>query len=427
MARQRTFIKKQDSKDVVRNFVWNTKIASVFPDFSFESVMSMIDNDPIARGAVLHFVDKCMEGDYNIIDRKSRSYKPEEELRLDEKYQFRTNFMRKTFLIGKLYNNAFWEIVKGIENTTLYLNVLDSANIEPITKPNGDPISYRTKLPDPTTGQYATWDKDEIVWVKFNDRSQGYAPVDLKALYETLCTKEFIRRYIAWLWKTGQYRVLYNFKGSVDKQSIEDFIAYNSKHDDNFKSPFLMKGDMEVMSVRSIQETSFIVELLKYLDSQILVLLRVPPIDAGIVDASGRSNSDAQNNSMLAHVNSYKSIVEDKINFELFPKINKSTLLIRFAPTDRFAEKQVFEVVQIMQSVGMTPEAIEEYMQDRGLYYKSKLFKDPEDMMLAPGGSENPRDKDKFPSRQTKGEGEGEQKIGSGNESSTREDQLRKV
>lgn len=380
----------------------------------------MINSDPVARGAINHFVDKCMEGDYNIIDRESRKYRPNEELSLDEKYNFRHDILRKSFLVGKLFNNLFFEIVRTSDNQTKALNILDSINVEPITKPNGDPVKFKSKQPNPKNGKYPEWNKNDIVWVKFGDIDGGYAPVDVRALWETLNAKQYIQRFVSWLWKTGQYRVLYNFETAVSDKDIGDFLTFMRKNEANFRAPSISKGSMTAQVARDLKETDSITGLLKYYDSQILILLRIPPIDVGIPDATGRSNADAQSNNLNTHITAFKKVMEDAINFNLFPKMFKGNSLLRFAPNDRFEEEQVFKNIQIMQSIGMTPDAIEEYLADRGMYYKSILFKPPEETM----NTENPRDLDTMPSRTGKAPGSAREKIGSGEQSSTRDDQL---
>jgi len=418
---KKQYLQRASSKNTLRNFVWNTSSATVYPDFSFDVLLSMIDNDPVARGALTHFVDKCMEGSYNIVKKEDFSFSRKDELNLDKQFNFRHDFLRKTFLMLKLYNNVFWEIIRKTNGETKDINVLDTYTIEPVTEPNGDTSSFKSKIPDAKTGKYPTWDKKDIVWVKVGDRCQGWAPVDMKALYETLTAKEYIRRYVAWLWKTGQYRVLYNFKNAADKD-ITDFLVFTRRHDNNFKTPFVTKGEVETKMLRDIQETENITSLMKYYDSQILINMRIPPIDAGIPDATGRSNADAQSNNLSTHITSYKKAIADSLNWGLFPKINRGTMMLIFGPNDRFAEKSVLENIQIMQSVGFTNDAIKEYLADKGMFFESKLMKDPEDMMLP--GTGNPRDKDNAPSRTGQSVDNKQKVIGSGENSSSRADQV---
>lgn len=369
-------IKRTDSKDSVRGYTYNKDYGTVFPDFQMENVLAGIDDDPVANGAVQHFVDRAMEGDYAIIRKDEVVYDKQFEQKLDDEYNFRHNILRKTLLVGKLFQNVFIELVKKTDGSVKALNVLDSANINPVTAPNGDPIKYVSTIPNPITGDFPEWTKDEVIWVKFNDRTNGFASVNLKSLWQNLVTKSYVKQYVAWLWQTGQYRIIYNFESASDK-SIDDFITYARKHDENFRAPFITKGKMKNTLLRDMREQGDIVNYLKYLDSQTLIALRIPPIDAGIPDASGRSNADAQSNNLDAHISSYKKVVEDMFNYALFPAMNKGNNAIKFAPNDRFQEEQVLTNVNLMQSMNMTEDVIIEYLHDRGMFFTSKkIFKE---------------------------------------------------
>lgn len=417
----KTYLKRAYSKAPLATYSLNKDWGTVFPDFSFQAVMQLVNEDTTARGALTHFVDKCMEGDYAIIKRDDQSYDRAFELKLDEEYQFRQEFLRKAFLITKMYNNSFLEIATKTDGNVKSLNVLDTSIVDVITKPNGDPIKYKSKHPNPVTGVYAEWTTDELIWVKMGDISRGWAPVDMRALWENLQTKSYVRRFVAWLWQTGQYRLMYNFK-SAATPDIGDFLSYLRQNDENFRAPGISKGELETKILRPMQEMDSIVEYLKYLDGQTLILLRIPPIDAGIPDASGRSNSDAQSNNLSTHITSYKKALEDSINYGLFPKMNKGNNLIRFGPNDRFAETQLWETVQKMRGIGMTEQVIREYLQDRGLFFgAAKLF---EEQAEARNPSTGEKDIDTMPSRERNTEGMADAVIGSGEQSSTRDDQV---
>ena len=426
MVKKSSIIKKSKSEDVVRHFTLSKDTATLYPDFSFDAVEELIEYDPIAKGAINQYVSKCMEGDYNFIKKDKMTYAPEEEMLFNEKYMFRTKILRKIFLSAKFFNNVFVEIVRGTEGTVLDLNVLDSYNIEPITKPNGDPEKYVSKISNVSTGKKPEWKEKNVVWYKFNDRSVGYAPVDVKALWENLWIKKYIRNFVSWCWKTGQYRVLYNFNEETSDGDVDGAIAFIRQNDNNYQIPFIMRGLDDLKQTREMGEIAHITELLKYLDSQTLVLLRLPPIDAGIPDASGRSNSEAQSNNLVTSINDTKKIIEDYTNFELFKKMNKGNTLLRFAPADRFSEEMVYKNVQLMKSINMSDDAVTEYLQDRGIFFKTeKLFDDPMEQAGFAMGASNPRDKDNMPSRVTKSSGVANKQIGTGSQGTTKKEQLK--
>jgi len=136
--------------------------------------------------------------------------------------------------------------------------------------------------------------------------------------------------------------------------------------------------------------------------------MRVSPVDAGKPDESGRSNADASQNAGDAYITSLKKTVQDYVNFDLFKKMNLGNTLLVFEPNNRFSVTKLLENIQLMKSCGFTDEACKEYMESKGLYFKStKIFNLPN--LPEEGASadiSNPRDKDKFDSRQGKGSGE---------------------
>lgn len=414
------FTSKTDSKATLRAWVNNQENASIFPDFNPLACEELINNDPIARGALIHFTDKILEGDWAILNRKDKSYDQETEDKLMFENNFEVEVISKIARSGKLYNYAFCENVKLTDGNLKQLNILDSWNIEVITAPNGDVDHYKSKIINPNTGKYPTWAKDEITWYKFGDRTLGYPPIDLRALWDNLVLKSYINRFVAWLWKTGQYRVMYNFE-SADNKIVDDFMTYNMKNDSDFTKPFLSKGKMVTQVLRDMKEQGDLVKMLEHLDSQTLVLMRVPPIDAGIPDASGRSSSDAQSNNFNTHITGFKKIISGTTNYDLFPKIGLKDKMLVFGPNDRFQEKQVIDNVNIMKNMGMKDSIIKEYMQDKGMVFKdTELFNPlPDPMAVGPGG----KDINTMPSR-FKGEGAPAKKIGTGEQGSTRPDQL---
>ena len=415
MSNGQKIIKNSDSKEPLREWTSNAITSSLLPNFSFQEVLNMIDADPIARGAVNAYVDKFMEGGWNTI--KEGKINTEFKKLLDS-MNFDNAVLRKLALHGKIFNNAFLEIIKDSRGTKA-LNVLDPLNIEPLTAPNGDPISYKTATPNPVNGHYSTWTTKEISWFKFGDRNGGFAPVDISALFSNLWTKVYVMRFVTWLYQTGQYRVVYNFKNASGKV-LDDFVVYNNKNDKNFSKPFLAGGEMEAKVLRDMKEIDSLTAFVSKLDSDTLVLLRVSPSEAGLPDGSGRSNADAQLNSFNTHIKSQKKIIKGTLNNDTFYKMNHGNDQIVFSPNDRFEMTQILENLVKLKSVGFTDEASQEYLQSTGVYFKTtSLFDAPEETPNSDTATNITS-----PSRQGTTEGMASKKIGTGEQASTREDQL---
>lgn len=414
-------LKRDDSKDQILNYSFSTSSQTVFPNFNLSKVTEMMDNDPVARGAFSAYVDKCMEGGYSILKRNTKELDEAEQLRMEEKWMFNTKVLRKLFIQLKLYNNAFVEIIRNSKKEVTDVNVLDTENIEPITEPNGDPVMYKSRSIPAGSNEQPTWDEEEIVWYKLNDVSRGWAPVDLKALYTTLLTKEYVLRFMAWLWKTGQYRLTYQFNSGVANRDINDFLAMARKLDFDFSKPSIYKGEGVAQVLRGMQENESAVKMLEYLDQQILISMRIPGIDAGFMNSGSRSDTDGAKSTLSTHVKSVKSIIADYTNFTLFPRINKSNSFLLFKPTDRLDTAKILDMVTVMSNLGMTDQAKKELLVQEGLAFSGKeWFKPDEDKPTRSTtgqalGAE---------SREGKTEGDMNEQIGTGEESTTRQDQM---
>ena len=427
MVTRHNFIKRAESKEALRHYADSgRKDATVFPDFSMEKVLSMIDNDPVARRAVTHFVDKAMEGGYDIIKLSDNTKDIDYKNKLESKFKFEISILRKTFLIGKMFQNVFLEIVRTEKDKSKQLNVLDTSNIKIHTLPNGDVQKYISKTVNPQTNQAPEWMPSEIVHIKFADRGGNtWSTIDAKALWENLLWKQYIKQYSSWLWKTGQYKTLYNLAEATPDQ-ITDFLGYLRATNNDPTKPSIIQGQgVTTAMLRDMKENESMDMLLAKLDNQTLVLLGVAPIEVGITDNSGRSNSDNQSNSLHTGVTAYKQIIADAINNDLFKKITKSNNKLIWKPTDRFVKKQCFENLNILKNMGMTDEACAEYLQSEGIYFKTKsLFNKPEEKAeVTPGAKKDINLMDSRRSPEVKG---ADKKVGAGQESSTREDQLMK-
>jgi len=101
--------------------------------------------------------------------------------------------------------------------------------------------------------------------------------------------------------------------------------------------------------------------------------------------------------------------------------MNKGNDIIVFSPIDRFSEKMVLDNVNIMKNMGMKEEIIIEYLNDKGMFFSGKqLFQEVKQSEQNNGLK---KDINTMPSR-FKGTGAPLEKVGTGEQSSTREDQL---
>ena len=418
----KTILTRENSKGTLQNYTLTQGEQTIFPNFDLNVAAEVVFADPVVNGASKHFVDKVMEGRYHLLKKDTNESDKQTKDRLEYDYQFSTKVLRSLAIQAFRYGNAFLEIVRGGgTGEVIGLNVLDAKNIKPVTKPNGDPEKYLWRIPDPVTKKFASWTPDEVIWFKFYDSSEGWSPIDIKAIYPWVALKSQMRKYQNWLISTGQYRVIYNLEDAKDKFGVDDFLAFMNQHDEDPTKPFMIRGKLHTMMARDMKELESFHQAYKYIDSQILIGVRIPPIDAGIPDASGRSNADAQSNNLSTTVTGWKKVIKNAIDSELLPALNKNKSYIIFGPNDRFQKKQVFDELNILANLGFSEDAMKEHLMDHGIIFESKeLFKKVEEQE----STVMEKDIDLMPSRVDDSDGQ-VQSVGSGEASTTKEEQLK--
>ena len=425
--KQKEILARQQSRQTITGYNRTQTSQTVFPEMDLVQLTEYVESDPVANGAITHFVDKCIEGNWNIWDIDDKKPDFDYKNMLKSTYNFDNEVIKKIFYQGKLTQNVFVELVRG-EGTgrVKSVNVVDSTGIEPITKANGDVIKFKGKRENPETGEFPFWQPDEMLWIKFKDRNRGYSQLQAKSIMTAIWIKRQIYGFMRYVWETNQYKPTFVFKESSDKE-IEDALTYMKSSEDFKELPYVMKGVVEHFMVRNMEENQHITGLLTKLDEEILINLRVPPNDAGKPDGSGRSNADAQSNNLTTAVNSYKQHVANFFSYELFPRLKRASKRFVWAPHDKFQETSVLENINTLANAGFSKELIREYMVNKGLIFETDEWFEADKEPESPQEGEDEtitkeQDIDLMDSRRST---EGSlNKEGTGEESSTREDQI---
>ena len=149
------------------------------------------------------------------------------------------------------------------------------------------------------------------------------------------------------------------------------------------------------------------------------MLLKVPPIMVGLPDNSNRSNSDSQ---IKSFANANKSVRKKLLSYfeELFDKLGLKEVEFSWNPMDERDEQKDVEIAEKLFKMGAKPEQLEKYLRNVGLELPDgKFFNEQEQKVVDDPGNED------SPSREGKMTGQGNSKIGTGEDSTTRDDQLR--
>ena len=261
------------------------------------------------------------------------------------------------------------------------------------------------------------------MYIQFNEISYAVGgEVGLKTLDTTISTKIERGRFIQSLAMNNAWRQY--MVSSMKPDEMEEFMVnfLESAYDPDIPLTINVEGKdvgnvgdkIKFETLRNPDDLEKFLGVLNYLRQQILMKLKVPPIMIGLPDSSNRSNSDSQ----IKAFNIANESFRKKLNIAFKELFTKSGISAEFSwnPIDERDEKADIEIAEKLINMGAKPKMVEQFLRNAGLELpEGELF----DENIKPTKSE-----DMFASRQRKADGEANQKIGSGVESTTRQDQL---
>lgn len=303
--------------------------------------------------------DAVINSGYTFIGEESEVKKAEEVFK---KLKFRKRFKRLVYdALSTLHAYAEIERSKGKE--PIALNIPNSSAIYPKMDIHGKIYGFRQDITTDTGGKdYIEWKPNEMCHFTIDESTADYFGVTyVETMKQIVDIKHDILDYISYLFKTNAFRVHYHGKNiNIDElESYYDLIR--SQYETN-SGIIVTVGEEELIGRRYVTEDVLIplIDMLNMLRNRILTLLRVPPIIAGTVDNSNRSNSDVQTDTALRNrIKAIQEDLEDDINFDLLPLLNIDGKKVEFKFREFSIEemKSVTDImIKIIQAGGIPQE-----------------------------------------------------------------------
>lgn len=413
---------KAKSQQVLRDFARGK--SNFEPDFNPRTALNIVRNDPVISAAIDSIVSKCMEGGWGAeFGNKDREEQNISFLKRDLRFD---RILRSMVRTGR-WQDILIEIVKE-DNKVIALNLLDPAEVQVNAKPNGDVNFWfqdYTVADDGTQHQIMRdgqnfqriWQPNQVVHIKFKDAILNlWGESDLRVAWDTIRIKDGVRKILNWLFNSNQFRNHINFEKASD-QEIIDFISSAKEGELTFDRPMITQGGVNVNPLREPKDLDMFLLILRWCDEQLISLMRTTVVNLGLGGSGGRSESDGLGDIMRSNIKNIQDVISEAINYELFPKMDfPKTTKFFWKPLDRMSKQKLFESVNIMRQAGFSDEAVVEFMTSEGLQFKAKKLFEANENLKA--------DKDLMPSRSSTKEGEADKNVGTGEDSSTREDQI---
>ena len=373
-----------------------------------DTVMEVVRNEPTVKAAIRAIVDEILKNGY-IIKTKNKTLKNQIERELKEKYRF-SKTLKQLVLNLLIYQNAFLEIVYK-DNQPDEMHILETTEMEIISDEHGEVLGYKQDAGD----RQVDFSVDEVVHISLdNITSNLWGEVDIKTLYKTISLKQFLETFLTNLFRLDKFRDAWRIN-EASEEMVKDFVNNVKLAREHVDRELVFQGDIEKIPGREIKDLDKLVELLNYTRQQILTLLRVPPIIAGIPDNSNRSNSEIQaRRAFDGRIKSLQADIADELSWELFPLMGWKQADFEFAPIDKRAEKDDIEIIMALKNIGLDDKSLLEYIRTVGIQLPEGAKIEKQEF-----GGKNP-----FPPSRKPADKDGMPKHETGEESSTREDQL---
>jgi hypothetical protein len=386
----------------------------LLPEFDRSKALDSVRKDSTVMAALNTLVDKSLENGYTIFGVDGKSSESGNTKILDEKLRLK-KLLRQVFYNLYAYGNVFVENVKDGNGKVKELHVLETTITQPLADVHGTIMGYQQVTIDNTSP--ITWNPDEVTHVALTKLTTGvWGELDIEAVFTSVLIKQYIYAYLGWLYGTNQFRGFYNIEEANEDQ-IKEFVSFLKRSQDNIDKPLIARGKINYQIPRDFEDGDKIINLLNKCDANILNLMQVPPIAIGLPGDSNRSNSDSQERSLKVRVRSVQDVVEESFRYDLFPKIGMDKMILEFKEPDNSDFPKLLEMAERMKNIGFKPSKIEEFLKNEGFPLKGVLI---DTDLFSSGGKSD----DMFASRARKQDGESNEKIGSGESGTTRDDQL---
>ena len=363
--------------------------------------------DSTVNGIMMQQVAKLSEGNMLFKGKEPRI----KELRKILKEQKERRKRRKTFSNLLVYQNAFWELgykKKKLENFW----VLETREMEIVDNKHGKILGY---VQENKLGNVSFAPNQVIHFKTLEITSDNWGYAYNKNLIRIVNAKIWVQNYLHWLVKTNQFRNLFSFTDAGDK--VNDFLAYLRTAENNPTKHLVIESENFVNTIlRDFRDGGNFIALIAYYNSEIYRILQSPPIVAGTVDNSNRSNSEAQLNSTYFSWMNYlrNEIYMDYFNNDYLPLLGFDDIEASLPPIDGVVNKEEVEVAKQLKELGLNKKGLKLFLQKSGLEFTDGVkLEEPEPVVTGFGGmTPSRKPQDNFKDSKT------------GKKSSTREEQL---
>jgi hypothetical protein len=370
-----------------------------------KSLRHYLETDADFAAYVRRFVDNVLLEMPELIQVEGQTLTPE-QLAEYKKQLFDVRFYRilRTAVYHLIWNgNAYIELkFSGTRLKEMYN--IDPDTIEAIVDAHGVVIRYEQEVNGSPEVPFAP---EEILHITIDKVDSGvYGQSFAQCLLDALQRKETAEAYLAFLIGNDKFAPIINVKSDAMTTEMWEHTLQQinmKRADPNFLQIIntFKEDELEIIRIFTPEDFDKIMLYIEEQKRQIMTALQVPPIIAGTVDNSNRSNSEVQARMVFFNtIKSFQNVLVDELNFSLLKLLNWTNVQFKFYTLDDRSDVELLKLAKSMRTeLGMTQEAIGVFLKQNGFYLPNvKVLFDPE--MIEKETSGMDKNSDEHPSRE---------------------------
>ena len=362
--------------------------------------------DTTVSGIIMQQVAKLSEGEMLFRGKPKRIKTLKDILKKQKEKRKR----KKTFSNLLVYQNVFWELGYKKKKVEDYW-IAETREMEIVDNKHGKILVY-VQENNKGTVSFAPNQIIHFKTLEITSDNWGYAYN--KNLIRIVNHKFWAQNFIHWLFKTNQFRNIFSFKDGGQK--VEDFLAYYRTAENNPTKHLIIETEEFINSiVRDFKDGGEYLNYINYLNSEIYRILQSPPVVAGTVDNSNRSNSEAQlSSTYFAWMNYLRNeVYMDYFNNDYLPLLGFDDVEAFLPPVDSKVTKDEIEVATTLQEMGLNKKGVQIVLEKAGVEFREGVkLEEREAQVSGFGVPPSRKPQDNFDKQKT------------GSDSSTRDEQL---
>jgi len=361
-------------------------------------IRDMFRFDTVLSTALDTTVDVTTFNGYKFVGDNQRNIKKAEDE--FERLQFSEVIDNITYQM-LMYGDAFMELRRDGSGRVDEIWPLETTEMMIDYDKHGKILKYHQRPLSGGSGSDIIFDADDIIHFRLKwIGSSVYSFTPFESVARAYSTNVWASHYLNTIFRNLPPKMIY-ILGNADQRQIEQFQKDLQRIKTNPSLDLVLTGENADVKNTVPDLPAVLLEILRFVREQILMITRVPPVWVGLPQTSNRSNAQAQIQSFETRVRKIQQKIECNVNFNPTPNLMEALGLkkVRFkwTPVSLENEEMLTQVAERLKTIGYSPKVVDAYLRMNG--FKLKMGEVPDFTPPAPQGFGGGKSEDMFESR----------------------------